>query len=234
VTDRVGTPLGGVLIEMLDGSNPGRTALSDDAGNFTFDGTAADLASQIVRIRASRSGFEPRLGHVSWRTAGNLARDVIWMDIGPAVVLSAGAYSLTTQFDIKDAIGVVPEAPCDGFPPELSSRTFPVTVQADASARDDNFRSVLGVTALRGFGLTIVGRFVEFEFDFPIQDEVPGVGYLEITGLAPTMEPAGRRGSSLVIPFHGSFGFCRLRAGSGDAACHRCSSEHARMTVSPR
>lgn len=238
VTDRAGKPLSEVLIEIVDGPNPGRTALTDDSGKYRFDGTATDVAlRQDVRIRASRNGFQPRVGRVLWRIPGTddtEREQVIWIDIGPAIVLDPGLYTLTTQFDVESAVSSVPAQPCDGFPPALSSRTFQVAVRIDSRSRDNSFRSVEGVTALGGFGLTIVGRFLEFEFDFPIEDAVPGLGYLDITGLAPTMEPASMRGSSAVIPFHGSFGYCPLKPEPVNVACHRCSSEHALMIFTPR
>ena len=240
VTDRAGNPLSGVLIEIVDGPNPGRTALTDVSGKYRFDGTATDLARRRdATIRASRNGLQPRVGLVLWRVPGTddtEREQVIWMDTGPAIVLDPGPYTLTTQFDVESAVSSVPAQPCDGFPPALSSRTFQVTVRIESRARDvDNVRVVEGVTALGGFGLTIVGRFVEFEFDYPFEDGVPGVGSLDVTGLAPTMEPATIRGSSVAIPFHGNFGYCpRVKAAPANVACHRCSSEHALMIFTPR
>jgi hypothetical protein len=106
-----------------------------------------------------------------------------------------------------------------------------VTVTRPTLRSSDEFRSVALPPvnkALGGFGLLIVGRFVEFEFDFPIEEGIPDFGYLEITGLAPTMEPATVTNSSVLIPFYGSFRYC------GGVDCHICSSEDAMMTFTPR
>jgi hypothetical protein len=67
-----------------------------------------------------------------------------------------------------------------------------------------------------GFGLDIAGSAVGFTIDGPAISEIlPAFTYLEITGTAPTDVPATSTGSSISIPFSGSFEYCALKSPMG-------------------
>ena len=95
------------------------------------------------------------------------------------------------------------------------------------------------------FGFGVAGRVVGFEWDDSLTEEFPGFRYLNIGGTAPTTEPAIAAGSSVSIPFYGSFAYCQLKSAGGYNHCsqvpaeqivdfHSCSSDHASMVFTKR
>jgi len=232
ITDRAGRGLQDGVVEILTGSQPGRMARADETGRFELAGSApTDTDRSWVTIRVSRDGFQPRTTTAWWYTSGTSGDEqIFWLDAGPPIPLDPKPYTLTIAFDLATASSWLPEAPCPGFPVNLP-RTFPVTVTTPPTRPSDDFRLVNLPAinkALGGFGLTIVGRFIDFEFDFPIEETIPDFGSLQITGVAPTMEPATVTNSSVAIPFHGNFKYF------GVGGSHACQSDQAMMTFTPR
>ncbi len=96
------------------------------------------------------------------------------------------------------------------------------------------------------FSFTIAGRFVGFEMDEGIPEDLPGFRFLNIGGAAPTTEPAIATASSVSIPFFGEFRYCELKSPRGIyndcsqvpaeqiADYHSCISDHATMVFTKR
>ena len=116
-------------------------------------------------------------------------------------------------------------------PNEQTHRTYLKLVQIRAPC---GALYLLDNVRFRGFGMSIVGRFAEFEFDFPIEVLLADSGDLKIYGVAPTMEPATLTGSSVSIPFYGAFAYYRHVPPEPTVDHHTCESDHAIMTFSPR
>jgi hypothetical protein len=189
VTDRVRRPLAGALIGVMDGPLAGMTTLTNDAGKFELTGTAAGA----VTIRASRDGFETRSEVLSWQTPIRTARVEVqfWLDtIEPSIGLEPGDYTLTIAIDLTSARNHsgIPQAPCTGFPAELASRSYRVTIAQESSLVPvyNRFVRPENATLRWGIGFAVAGRFVGFEMDDGIPEDLPGFRFLNINGAAPT------------------------------------------------
>ena len=97
------------------------------------------------------------------------------------------------------------------------------------------------------FALGVAGDAIGFTIDGPaILEALPGYGYLEITGSAPTDVPATATSAAIAIPFSGSFAYCALKSpmGSGNnclttpadqrIAYAQCLSDHDLMVLTKR
>ena len=246
VSDTVRRPLPGALVAVLDGPLAGTTKLTDAEGKFELTGTAAGTAT----LRVSRDGFQTKTQSVSWRTptSGVGVDGFIRLDtLEPPIGLDPGDYTLTIAIDLATAVDHpgIPKAPCAGFPVNLASFTYQVQILEGNSGRyvrADN--RPLHFEAL--FGFSVAGRFVGFEIDHGIPHDFPGFRFLNIIGVAPTIEPAVATGSSVSIPFYGEFRYCEMTSPRGiynDCSqvpaeqivdYHSCTSDHARMVFTRR
>lgn len=246
VSDTVRRPLPGALVAVLDGPLAGTTKLTDAEGKFELTGTAAGTAT----LRVSLDGFQTKTQSVSWRTStGGAGVDgFIQLDtLEPPIGLDPGDYTLTIAIDLATAVGHpgIPQAPCAGFPVNLPSFTYRVQILEGTSGRyvrADN--RPLHYEAL--FGFSVAGRFVGFEIDHGIPEDLPGFRFLNILGAAPTNEPPVATGSSFSIPFYGEFRYCELKSARGiynDCSqvpseqivdYHSCTSDRARMVFTRR
>ena len=246
VSDTVRRPLPGALVAVLDGPLAGTTKLTDAEGKFELTGTAAGTAT----LRVSLDGFQTKTQSVSWRTStGGAGVDgFIQLDtLEPPIGLDPGDYTLTIAIDLATAVGHpgIPQAPCAGFPVNLASFTYRVQILEGTSGRyvrADN--RPLHYEAL--FGFSVAGRFVGFEMDHGIPEDLPGFRFLNILGAAPTNETPVATGSSFSIPFYGEFRYCELKSARGiynDCSqvpseqivdYHSCTSDRARMVFARR
>ncbi len=168
VSDKAFRPLPGARIEVLDGPHAGVTASSNAMGLFEFSGTT----SGDVRLRASRAGFETATIDTAWRPANS----ILWASfqlkpIEPALAIEPGPYTLTVTSDLATATGR--QAPCEGFPADLRTRTFEGTIQVSTSPTYAYDFSTLPTkpTLSRQSGrlwLGVAGQFIGFESDDPI------------------------------------------------------------------
>ena len=205
VSDTVRRPLPGALVAVLDGPLAGTTKLTDAEGKFELTGTAAGTAT----LRVSRDGFQTKTQSVLWRTptSGAGVDGFIQLDtLEPPIGLDPGDYTLTIAIDLATAVNHpgIPKAPCVGFPVNLASFTYEVQIlegNYGRYVRDGN--RPLHFEGL--FGFSVAGRFVGFEIDDGIPQDVPGFRLVNINGVAPTSEPAVATGSSVSIPFYGEF-----------------------------
>ena len=247
VSDAVFRPLSGARIEVLDGQHAGATASSDGFGGFEFSGTA----SGAVRLRASHTGFQTATVDTVWQQE----RSGGWVQfqlkpIGPAYEIEPGPYTLTITNDLATAIGRT--APCEGFPTDLTTRTFEGTIQVSTSptyaylfeALPTNNPTLKQYTGRLALG--VAGQFIGFQSDDALfSEELPGFRYLQILGSAPTSEPATLTGTSITVPFLGDFWYCQTTAASNYNNCSQapgaqlvdyrmCSSVHDTMVFTKR
>jgi hypothetical protein len=246
VTDKVWRPIAGALVSVLDGPLAGATQLTDDAGRFELSGRTTGT----VTLRASRDGFQTSTQVVSWQPSTSIRAVEVQLSLDtlePPIGLEPGDYMLTVAIDLATASGHkgIPQAPCVGFPVELASRSYRVTIVEGLYGRyvraDDrplHFETL--------FGFSVAGRFVGFEMDYGIPEDFSGFRFLNILGLAPTTKPAIATGSSVSIPFYGEFRYCELKSARGiynDCSqipaeqivdYHSCTSDHATMVFTKR
>lgn len=216
VTDGLGRPVAGALVAVLDGPLAGTTKLTDGAGRFELTGTAA----AAVTLRVSRDGFQTRTQTLSRPppTSDAPFRVHFWLDtLEPPIGLDPGAYTLTIAIDLATASTFIPQAPCAGFPIQFASRSYRATIAEVSSPADHRYVSADDPTLdwSYPFVFGIVGRFVGFDWDDALTEAFPGFRYLDIQGTAPTTEPAIASGSSVSIPFNGSFTYCQLKHARG-------------------
>jgi hypothetical protein len=243
VVDRVGRPVAGALIDVLDGRLAGTTKLTNAAGSFELTGTAAGTTA----LRASRDGFHTRTQAFSSNSGGYAP---FWLDtLEPPIGLDPGDYTLALSIDLATASTWIQRAPCAGFPIEFASRTYRATIAESSPIYVANRVVTAGDPTLlyHGlFGFGVVGRVVAFEWEDALTEEFPGFRYLDIGGFAPAPEPVIASGSTVSIPFLGDFAYCQLKSARGGynhcsqvpaeliVDSHSCSSDHATMAFTKR
>jgi hypothetical protein len=263
VTDSLRHPLNGALVEVLDGPSTGMKVLTDGAGRFelrtlsTSDPLVMGQVAEAVILRASHDGFQSRTLQDFWSfevgSPLHLPRSeqVIWLDSGPTINLDPGAYTLTAAINLASARDWLPNsrAPCKGFPAEFASRSFQVTVDLRDRALDYSSVKIDNQPPGSGFGLYRVGRFflAEIEDGFSgMFEDLPGFRYLMIGGTVTGTEPAIETGTSVTVPFHATFQYCKLKYERGIAnnceqvpadgvvEFHACDSDRATLTFTKR
>jgi hypothetical protein len=243
--DRANRPLVSALVEVVDGPLAGMTTRTDSAGKFELRGSAGGRPT----VRVSRDGFHTR------SQALTATDHPFWLEsLEPSIGLDPGGYTLTLTIDVANASSWIPQAPCAGFPVELSSRSYRVTIAESPFAPavynrlanadppilpwHDFFPQTL-------FGFGIVGRFVGIGWDEPTFEELPGFRYLRIGGSdTATTEAATAFGPSVMVPFQGDFSYCQTRSRTSRdcwherpeeiVAYHACSSSQATMVFTKR
>ena len=248
VSDRVGRELRGAVITVVDGPLAGETVVTDGSGRFELTGTATGW----VTLRASYDGFEPAMQGLSWRpaTSTTVFDTLFWLNsLEPPIALEPGEYDVTVSIDLSKATGhpSIPQAPCAGFPAELASRSYRATISNFTTSGPYNRGvKVEGPTVTGTFSFSIAGRFVGFEIEDFIKDDLPGFRFLGIGGTAPTSQPAVDNGTSITVPFSGEFRYCELKSARGIfnecsqipaaqiVAYHSCSSDLVTMLFTKR
>jgi hypothetical protein len=245
VTDRAGRRLRSADVTVIDGPLAGTTVVTDEAGRFELKG----MAQGIVTLRAAHDGFEPKAQALTWQPASSPREidAILWLEsVEPPVRLDPGEYTLTVSIDLSTATGHpnIPQAPCAGFPGDLASRTYRATI-SETAYPDSQYNRSLTVAAPTGVyggtAFSIAGRFVGFEMDDGIYNDLPEFRFLKIGGTAPSAAPAVDNGASISIPFLGEFRYCRLKSARGiynDCSqmpselivdYHSCASDHVTM-----
>jgi hypothetical protein len=247
VEDSALRPLAGVSVVIADGPQSGASATSTDNGEFEISGTSQGS----VTLRATKDGFAAITLTASWRPVSD--RTLVKVDlepIGPSLEIEPGNYTISIAADrLTSSDGA---APCAGFPDALLSRSYPATIVSQPTY-SRFFIATLQLnnpapfpTSL-GFGLGVAGSAIGFTIDGPeIFEALPAFTYLEIAGSAPTDVPATASGSSISIPFSGSFEYCALKSpmgrtnncfttpGDQKIAYAQCLSNHDLMVLTKR
>lgn len=208
--------LTGVKVELADGPQAGASAMTT-AGIFEIPGTSTGA----VTLRATKDGFATTTLSVSWRPAGDGSLVTIILEpLGTSLQIEPGNYTISVTTD--RATSHDGAAACSGLPDAFLTRRYAATITPQSASH----RSVFSVTLQLnnpppfstsvGFGLGVAGDFAGFTIDGPeIGEILPDFTYLAITGSAPTDAPATATGSSILIPFSGSFEYCVLKSPMG-------------------
>ena len=245
VRDTVGRPVSDVVVEILDGPRAGARTTSDGRGTFEFAGGP----SGAVILRASRTGFVSTTTSAMWSANPNERTSVTLKTLEPPLEIAPGAYTMALISD-PGATGWF-GATCSGFPADLLRRTYEASISPatlfEGLLVQFTSPTLIAVPAPFGFGFAFkqAGHFVGFELELGFgsgpTEELSDYRYVTISGTAPTAEPARLTGQSLIIPFWGTFEYCRLTAALGGYnACsqvpvtqrieyHACTSMHDLM-----
>ena len=244
VADRVGRPINGALVEVLDGPLAGTIRRSDGNGGFELRSSDA-IPGTTVTLRVSRDGIQTRTKGFPWPLPEHGRPTMpIWVDtMEPPIGLDPGEYALSLAIDLAAATDhpSFPQAPCSGFPGALAVRKYPAAirmgspeyrfdrvVQTDPGLleRDRNSFNPAGHL----FSFAVVGPFVGFDMEEEgIFEELPGFRYLDIQGTNPGTEPLVAEGSSISLPFKAFFSYCELSSPRGSYAF--CSAVPRQMVV---
>jgi hypothetical protein len=257
VTDRVQRPIGGALIEVLDGPLAGETRRSDPRGRFELR-SRDGLPGMPVAVRISRDGFRSRTARATWQQGiVGPVTSYLWLDsLEPPIGLQPGSYTLSIALDLATATDdpQALRAPCAGFPAELATRTYETTISLLPEPQYSEWMYDHVVTADSStltsphlFTLSVVGSWVGFGMEEEgIFEEFSGFRYLDVTGDAPTTVSAAVSGASVSIPFKAVFSYCELSGPRGQRSfCvsapgervvdqHTCVGEQATMVFTKR
>ena len=201
--------LTGVTVEIVDGALAGTSVVTDQDGHFAFNATA----SGAVTLRASKDGYKVLTMVKTWQPVDPhvYTAFVAWLEpIAASLSIPLGAYTMT----------LVGDSSCTAVPRELLTRTYSAVVSPQAGQTHIFDVEVSGPTLPSfGFGLGVAGSVVGFTIDGPTFSEaLPQFTYVEIAGNAPLGPPAPpptSTGSTITIPFSGSFEYCVLTGPMG-------------------
>lgn len=247
VRDRVSRPVEGALITALDGVLAGTTAVTSDSGRFELSGASA----APVTVRVSRDGFRTHTQALAPQaTAGRQRQYVpVWLDtVEPPIGLEPGNYTLTFAIDLATARGHNPKAPCEGFPADLASRTHRVTIVESPGLTSAYNRLVRldpePVQWRNLFGFAVAGGLVGSAWDEMSFEELPGSRYIRIGGGEHAVEAATLMGTTISVPFAGTFEYCQTRSYTSRDCWHEpaeqivhyrsCSADRAMMMFTKR
>ena len=216
VQDSAFRPLTGVKVEIVDGQQAGASATSTD-GIFEIPGTLTGA----VTLRATKDGLATTTQSASWRAAGDGSLVTIIMEpLGTSLQIEPGDYTISITTD--RATSRDGAAACGSLPDGFLTRSYPATITSQSAHPRSMFIATLQTNnpppfvRSVGFGLGVAGDVAGFTIDGPaIVETLPNFTYLEITGSAPTDAPATSIGSSIRIPFAGSFEYCALKSSMG-------------------
>jgi Carboxypeptidase regulatory-like domain len=211
VSDTAFRPLGGVRVEIVDGSQAGASTTTDAGGHFSFSG-----ASFVdgIKFRATRDGYAGVTvsGPLQFSWPSPVAYLAITLEslVSP-VKIEAGNYALT----------VVADKACTDIPGDLRTRTYAATIAPapPTSGLPPNTRYFVEVSgpslSTFGFGIGVAGNDLRFEIDGPaFFEHLPPFTYLEIAGAGGTSVETPTV-STISIPFSGSFQYCDLKSEMG-------------------
>ena len=247
VTDRVGRPVQGAQIAALDGPLAGTTAVTGTSGRFEL--TGATVAS--VTVRVSRDGFRTRTQVLVPEATGGRQRLYVpvWLEtVEPAIGLEPGEYTLSFAFDLATARDYNSKARCEGYPPDLASRTYPVTIVESATPtaaynrlvkldpEPNQWRYV--------FAFAVAGASVGLAWDEMLFEELSGSRYVRIGGSEHAVEDATAQGAAISVPFDGAFEYCQTKSYTSRDCWHEpaeqivtyraCWADQARMVFTKR
>ena len=219
VRDKLARPLGGAVVTILDGPLAGTTTRTKEAGKFEFRAHSPGLTT----LRASRDGFVSQTQAVRLPPIPGAVTGVsFWLEsLEPPIGLEYGTYTLAVAVDLATARDwpARPDAPCAGFPAELTSRSYRAEIKEPPWLSFYTHAVTAEDSTLRWrdlFAFFVSGSYVGFEMEGGawggIYENFPGFRYLEIGGHTKPPGPATRSGSSISIPFTGAISYCRLKS----------------------
>ena len=191
LTDRTWRPVAGALVGILDGPLSGTTKLTDGAGRFDLRGTVVGAVTLCV----SRDGFHTRTQTLSWPppTSAGPVHVPFWLEtLEPPIGLEPGDYTMTLAIDLATASNWIDKAPCAGFPVDLASRSYRVTIGDGSSPMSAYNREVTADhphASVAPVRVRAAGRFVGSEWDDPLTEEFPGLRHLSSSDEGESLSP---------------------------------------------
>ena len=205
VVDTADRPIGGALVEVVDGPRAGMSAISNAKGEFTF----AERFDDLTLFRATHEGHIAAT--VSWR---NGLPNRPWMLLALGVlappVTIAGNYTLTFIADGACAAAL---------PADLRTRTYAATI-TDMSPPNYPAGTRFTIVAsgaefdavFNWFSVGVAGDYLAFWLgDEHLIEKLAANRYLELMGSAEAVTTSGA--STISASFDGTFRF------SGAAVC---------------
>lgn len=215
VTDRVGRPLEGALVAALDGRLAGNTVVTSASGRFELPGASG----APVTVRVSRDGFHTRTQALVPDSPDSRQRLYVpvWLEtVQPPIGLEPGDYTLTLAFDPAMARDYNSKAGCEGYPPDLASRSYSVTIveaPTPTAAYDRWVKLDPEPNPWRNvFAFAVAGASVGLAWDEMFFEELPGARYVRIGGAEHAVEGATTLGASISLPFAAAFEYCQTRS----------------------
>ena len=209
VGDRLGYPLSGVSIDLVDGPQAGATALTDEKGNYAF----TDPVGLPVTVRLKRDGYAEKKEIVRtpagfWFFLDTLDRS--YFNFEP------GNYLLQLSLDPADATSWIPQAPCAGIPAEALTQRFNATVTQGTSAAQFTHRVTvsgegLAFPAIFDVALGTHEAAVLWDTFVPIDKDLGNFRYLQIQGNDSGVQgPISSSGSTVSISTPLDLYYCQL------------------------
>ena len=208
VSDSAGRALEGATVEILDGPQSGRSAITDATGWFTLVGTLEDT----TRLRASKEGHVSTTGTLAFQRGDGPPGYVTFiLGVLAAPVSLAGDYKLT--FIADDA--------CQSVPSELRKRTYFTSIEVDPSPRNPPgtflWANITGVPYLANQGripILVAGDVVTFwlgehGYGAAFVEQVGPNAYLEFDG-GVTVSVGSSPVSRISTTFTGAVDYCVL------------------------
>jgi hypothetical protein len=237
--------LAGAKVEVIDGSQAGLSAITNDTGRFEF---SAPFAGAFVTLRATKEGYVVGTQAVPSQAnhPGVPPSDVtgvfnftsIFLETLAPPVNIAGDYNVTF---IADSV-------CD-VPNDVRARTYAATVTptppTPTSPANTRFNvAVSGARFLASydtFAIYVAGNYVRFDVnagDAGLVEQIAPSAYLALDGDA-SASVGTTTVSSIATPFRGSFLICESEMGAGfncPPAAQRsvCSSTNHRLILTRR
>ena len=237
VFDTAFRPVAGASIEVLDGSQAGKSAASDANGRFSLAGAF----STPTTVRASKEGYVSQTR--TSQTSGPYGP--------PWVAFNLDLVATPTDIAGNYTITFVADGTCAGVPEDLRTRSYPATIVARpglARANTSYTLTAAGAHFLDGYNTIQIGVAGDYASFAIYQGEAEGL--VEETAPATFLGLDGFGGSSLGTPpastlsvtFAGGFEYCAVQPGTAwTQECNtatiahvRCESKNQRLILTRR
>lgn len=228
VSDTAFHNIAGATIEIVSGPSAGLTTTSDSGGQWGFAGAFDDS----TQFRATKDGYEPAVQPLGpFCAACNPNR---WVNFALAAHATpanvAGSYDMT----------IIADGCTSGFPEQMRSRTYAVTLPASANAYFGI--SPTGAKFVPGWNLVdggVSGNYVGLWFESLVEEFAPGK-YL-MFGMSGGETVAAEHPATITMRAAGRISYCSVDAASGTfEACLRaignadCNSQRHTIVLTRR
>jgi hypothetical protein len=212
VYDTAFRPVGGAMVNLLDGAQAGASTQSNESGRFSFTGPFADPTT----MRVSKDGYAPATGTAK---SNNSSTGSLWalveLDELARPVDITGDYALT----------IVVDRACAGMPSDVRTRTYAASIRLAPDSHTQPGTS-LTLTVNSGsflpdhgsFAIGVAGDDVAFSIysgeDFGLVEKIAPGRFLAIGGVAAVSIGTGPI-TTISTPFSGVIDYCAYQSDVG-------------------